>query len=117
MHPAAARWIKDGKVQVALYMRAVEELLGRPVAGGFYQPLTGSDLRARGVLDGDAQIELDCVAKDVREPSEMRELLVEALATARAAAEHAVSGALDPRPPTCAWKGGCMYPTICRCER
>jgi ATP-dependent helicase/DNAse subunit B len=115
--PAAARWIKDGKVQVALYMRAVEELLGRPVAGGFYQPLTGSDLRARGVLDGDAGIELDCVAKDVREHAELRELLAEALATARAAAEHAVSGALDPRPATCAWKGGCMYPTICRCER
>jgi ATP-dependent helicase/DNAse subunit B len=115
--PAAARWIKDGKVQVALYMRAVEELLGRPVAGGFYQPLTGSDLRARGVLDGDAQLELECVAKDVRDHVELRELLAEALATARTAAEHAVSGALDPRPPTCAWKGGCMYPTICRCER
>jgi ATP-dependent helicase/nuclease subunit B len=115
--PAAARWIKDGKVQVALYMRAVEELLGRPAAGGFYQPLTGSDLRARGVLDGESGIELDCVAKDVRERADLRELLAEALATARDAAEHAVSGALDPRPPTCAWKGGCMYPTICRCER
>jgi ATP-dependent helicase/DNAse subunit B len=115
--PPAARWIKDGKVQVALYMRAVEELLGRPVAGGFCQPLTGNDLRARGLLDGDAGIELDCVAKDVREHAEVRELLAEALATARAAAEHAVSGALDPRPATCAWKGGCMYPTICRCER
>lgn len=115
--PAAARWIRDGKVQVALYMRAVEELLGRPVVGGFYQPLTGSDLRARGVLDGDAGIELDCVGKDVREHAELRELLAEALVTARAAAEHAVSGALDPRPATCAWKGGCMYPTICRCER
>lgn len=115
--PAAARWIKDGKVQVALYMRAVEELLGRPVVGGFYQPLTGSDLRARGVLDGDAGLELDCVSKDVREQAEVRELLAEALATARAAAEHAISGALDPRPATCAWKGGCMYPTICRCER
>lgn len=115
--PAAARWIKDGKVQVALYMRAVEELLGRPVVGGFYQPLTGSDLRARGALDGDAGLELDCVSKDVREHAELRDLLAEALATARAAAEHAVSGALDPRPATCAWKGGCMYPTICRCER
>jgi ATP-dependent helicase/DNAse subunit B len=115
--PAAARWIRDGKVQVALYMRAVEELLGRPAAGGFYQPLTGSDLRARGVLDGDAGIELDCVSKDLREHTELRELLAEALVTAREAAEHAVSGALDPRPATCAWKGGCMYPTICRCER
>ena len=26
--PGAARWIKDGKLQVALYMRAAEELLG-----------------------------------------------------------------------------------------
>jgi hypothetical protein len=26
------------------------------------------------------------------------------------------AGALEPRPDTCAYEGGCAYPTICRCE-
>ena len=40
--PAPARWVGEGKLQVALYMRAAEELLGLGVVGGFYQPLSGS---------------------------------------------------------------------------
>ncbi|HEY2216360.1 MAG TPA: PD-(D/E)XK nuclease family protein, partial [Solirubrobacteraceae bacterium] len=115
--PAAARWIKDGKLQMALYMRAAEELLGLNVVGGLYQPLAGSDLRARGVLDSDSGVELDCVSTDLREHGEVRELLAEALATAQAVAEQTARGELEPRPQTCAWRGGCMHPTICRCER
>ena len=115
--PAGARWIADGSVQVALYMHAVEQLMGLEAAGGFYQPLTGEDLRARGVLDGDAGIELDCVANDVLEHAELRELLAQALTLAREAAAQAARGELDARPHTCAFRGGCMYPAICRCER
>jgi ATP-dependent helicase/DNAse subunit B len=115
--PAAARWIRDGRLQVALYMRAAEELLGLNVVGGLYQPLAGTDLRARGVLDRDSGVELDCVSTDLREQDEVRELLAEALATAREVAEQTVRGELEPRPQTCAWRGGCMHPTICRCER
>ncbi|HSZ14529.1 MAG TPA: PD-(D/E)XK nuclease family protein [Solirubrobacteraceae bacterium] len=115
--PAGARWVKDGSVQVALYMRAVETLLRRPIAGGFYQPLTGEDLRARGVLDGDAGIELDTVRSDALEHDELRELLDQTVALALEAAGEAGRGELEPRPHTCAFRGGCMYPTICRCER
>jgi ATP-dependent helicase/DNAse subunit B len=115
--PAAARWIRDGKLQVALYMRAAEQLLGLDVIGGLYQPLSGSDMRARGVLDGDSGVELDCVSTDVRERVELVELLADALAKAREVAEQTASGELQPRPQTCAWRGGCQYPTICRCER
>jgi RecB family exonuclease len=115
--PAAARWIRDGDLQVALYMCAVEELLGVRAVGGFYQPLTGEDLRARGVLDGDAGVELECVASDVREHTEVRELLSHALAAARVATGEARRGELAARPQTCAFRGGCMYPSICRCER
>ena len=85
-------------------------------AGGFYQPLSGGDLRARGVLDFESGIEIECVRGEVREHAEMRELLVQAVATARAAAAQAGRGELEPRPRTCAYRGGCMYPTICRCE-
>lgn len=115
--PAAARWIKDGKLQVALYMHAAERLLGLDVIGGLYQPLSGSDMRARGVLDGESGVELDCVSTDVVGRAELAELLADALAQAREVAEQAASGELQARPQTCAWRGGCQYPTICRCER
>ena len=59
--PPPAKWVPEGNLQVALYMLAVEQLLPLEVAGGFYQPLSGADLRARGVLDRDSEIELDCV--------------------------------------------------------
>ena len=81
--PPAAKWTEQGNVQVALYMRAVEELLGLEAAGGFYQPLSGGDLRARGVLDGESGVEIECVRGEVREHAEVRELLAQALATAR----------------------------------
>jgi len=113
--PAAAKWTEQGNVQVALYMRAVEELLGLEAVGGFYQPLSGGDLRARGVLDGESGVEIECVRGEQREHGEVRELLEEAVATARAAAAQAGRGELEPRPRTCAYRGGCMYPTICRC--
>jgi ATP-dependent helicase/DNAse subunit B len=115
--PGAARWIKAGKLQVALYMLAAEQLLGVRAIGGFYQPLGSSDQRARGVLDGDSGVELDVVATDVREHDELRELLAQARAIALAATEQAAAGRLQARPQTCAFRGGCMYPTICRCER
>jgi ATP-dependent helicase/DNAse subunit B len=115
--PPAAKWIGERNLQVALYMRAVEDLLGLRAVGGFYQPLAGADLRARGVLDADSGVEIGCVRGDAREHSDVRELLVEAVAAAREAAAQAGRGELDARPQTCAYQGGCMYPTICRCER
>jgi ATP-dependent helicase/DNAse subunit B len=115
--PGASKWIRDGKLQVALYMRAAEDLLGLQTVGGFYQPLTGSDLRPRGVLDGDSGVELDCVSTDVREHAELRALLDEAVAAALEVAAQAGDGRLQARPDTCAFRGGCQYPTICRCER
>jgi hypothetical protein len=115
--PPPARWVGEGKLQVPLYMRVVEELLGRRVAGGFYQPLSGADLRARGLLDGDGAVELDCVRGDTRPHGEVQELLDAAIAAARTAAAEAGGGALEARPLTCAFgKGGCEFPTICRCE-
>ncbi|MHB8234511.1 MAG: PD-(D/E)XK nuclease family protein, partial [Solirubrobacteraceae bacterium] len=113
----ASKWLDDGKLQVALYMSAVEQLLGLRVVGGFYQPLTGDDLRPRGALDGDSGIELDCVSTDVREHDEVRELLDGALSAAREVAAQAAAGHLQARPDSCAFRGGCQFPTICRCER
>ena len=97
-----ARWIADGKVQLALYMRAAEELLGVRVVGGMYQPLGGVDLRARGALDGGAGVGLECVRTDVLDASELDALVDEAVGLARAAAAQAVAGAIEARPHTCA---------------
>jgi ATP-dependent helicase/DNAse subunit B len=115
--PPVAKWIEEGSFQIALYMRAVEHLLGLRAVGGFYQPLTGADLRARGVLDEDSGVELECVGSDRRERGDMQAVLEEAVAIARTAAAEAGRGELEARPQTCAFRGGCMYPTICRCER
>jgi RecB family exonuclease len=110
----AAKWLERGEVQVALYMRAVEELLELRVVGGFYQPLSG-DLRARGVLDDDSGVALAAVSSDRREGGEVRELVGHAVALAQEAAAQAVRGELESRPRTCTPRGGCAYPAFCRC--
>ena len=67
-------------MQVALYMRAVEELLGLEAAGGFYQPLSGGTCARGAVLDGESGVEIECVRGEVREHAEVRELLAQAVA-------------------------------------
>ena len=60
----------------------------------------------------------DRAAGELRERGEVRELLDEALAMAGEAAAEAGRGAIEARPQTCMFgKGGCEFPTICRCER
>ncbi len=116
--PPPDRWVAERSFQAALYMRAVEALPDVHAVGGFYQPLSGRDLRARGVLAQGEGVELSCVRGDAREPAEVRELVEEVLTAARAAAAQARAGALEARPQTCGFGGsGCVYPTICRCER
>jgi ATP-dependent helicase/DNAse subunit B len=111
-----AHWVQDRKWQVALYLIAVKELLDLEPAGGLYQPLGSKDLRPRGALLADADPELDVVRNDRREPEDL-EALVDAVVdeVLRAVAELR-SGALQPRPATCAYGGGCSYPMICRSD-
>lgn len=114
----AGKWLSERSLQVALYMRVCEQHLQAAVVGGFYQPLSGRDLRPRGLLVADSAVELDCVRGDVRERPEFELLLDEAVAEAREAARQARGGALEARPGTCGFGDGkCMYPSICRCER
>jgi RecB family exonuclease len=114
--PDAGRWARERNFQAALYMRAIESLPGVHAVGGFYQPLSGRDLRARGVLEQDAGLAVECVRGDAREGAEVRALVDEALALARTAAHEARAGELQARPATCGFgERGCLYPTICRC--
>lgn len=115
--PEPARWVSDGRVQIAVYMRAVEQLLGLRVVGGFYQPTSGRELRPRGVLVADLAPELATVNGDRREPEAVEAIVEDALAVAREAAAQARAGRLEGRPGSCAFGGGCEFPSICRCVR
>ena len=67
-------------------------------------------LRAHAVAAG-----LDPAFAVLDEPG-ARALRREAFDAALAAVRGIRSGALEPRPATCAWNGGCAHPSICRCE-
>jgi ATP-dependent helicase/nuclease subunit B len=108
-----ARWETDRQLQVSLYMIAVRELLGLEPVAGFYQPLGGGDLRARGVFLKDAAPGERLVGNDGRSPEELEELLEEARGRALALAARLRTGELEPCPATCS-RDGCSYPGICR---
>jgi RecB family exonuclease len=111
-----AHWVSDRKWQVALYLIAVKELLDLQPAGGLYQPLGSRDLRPRGALLADADPGLDVVGRDRREPDDLDRLVDDVVAEVLRAVAELRSGALQPRPATCAYGGGCSYPMICRAE-
>ncbi|HWE32788.1 MAG TPA: PD-(D/E)XK nuclease family protein [Solirubrobacteraceae bacterium] len=110
-HPSA-RWGADRQLQVPLYMLAVRQLLGLEPAAGFYQPLGGGDLRARGAFVEGASVG-GVVDRDARSPEEVDELLDDAAARAVALALRLRSGDVTPCPETCT-RGGCAFPGICR---
>ena len=108
-----ARWALDRRLQVALYMLVVRELLGLQPVAGFYQPLGGGDLRPRGVFLNGADVGRSVVANDARDPEELDDVLEDARMRAVALAERLREGELEPCPTTCS-RDGCRYPGICR---
>jgi RecB family exonuclease len=117
-----AKWLEDGKLQLGLYLLAARRLAerddfpGEPV-GGLYQPLGNpKEGRPRGALLEGADPGRNLVATDRLSPEEFDDLLAQVLAAAETAVAELRAGALEPRPKTCAWGGGCEYPTICRCD-
>jgi RecB family exonuclease len=115
--PPAAKWLAQAKLQIGLYMLALPHLLELEAVGGLYQPLGAEDARPRGLLRADADPGLAAVATDRLDPGAYEERLDEVLAAALEAVRGIRSGALVPRPDSCAWNGGCAHPSICRCER
>jgi len=108
-----ARWALDRRLQVALYMLVVRELLGLAPVAGFYQPLGGGDLRARGVFLDGAGVGGSVVGNDARDQDELDAVLEDARVRAVALAERLREGELEPCPTTCS-RDGCRYPGICR---
>jgi len=114
--PSQARWIGEAKLQIGLYMLALPHLLDLEAVGGLYQPLGAEDPRPRGLLRAGADERLDAVRNDRLDDDAFEARLDEVLAAALEAVRGIRSGALEPRPDTCAWNGGCAHPSICRCE-
>lgn len=108
-----ARWRSEDQLQVALYMVAVRELLGREPVGGVYQPLRGEDLRARGIVRDDADVGELALDTDRREREELETELDAAAARACELAARLRAGELCATPETCS-PNGCAYPGICR---
>ncbi len=112
---SAARWSGDRQLQVALYMLVVRELLGLDPVAGFYQPLRGDDLRARGVFVKGADVGAGVFGTDAREAGEVQAMLADAADRAVALAASLRAGELTPCPQTCS-RDGCAYPAICRSQ-
>ena len=112
---AGARWAEDRRLQAALYALAVQERLGLQPAGAVYQPLSGDDLRPRGlVAEGTPAAAGDAVVgKDLVAPEVLTERLAEARDLAVDAAHGLREGRVVPCPERCTPRG-CAYPSICR---
>jgi ATP-dependent helicase/DNAse subunit B len=114
-----ARWEQDRRMQAALYMLAVRELKGMDVAGGVYVPLADRKGKPRGLVLDEVAGELGdgVVGTDRRDAEGVRSELDRARERVREIAGRIRSGDVRPCPDTCAWNGGCSYPSICREER
>ncbi len=112
---SAARWAEDRQLQVALYMLVVRELTGTEPVAGFYQPLRGEDLRARGVFVTGTPVGSGVVSTDARAVEELDEMLAGAAERAVTLAASLRAGELQPSPQNCS-RDGCRYPAICRSQ-
>jgi RecB family exonuclease len=110
------KWAAEGRLQVGLYMLALERLLGVEAVGGLYQPLGAREDAPRGLLRDDADDGLQARGGDRVAPEAFAAVLAAVEDAAVAAAGELREGRLEPRPERCAPRGGCKYPTICRCE-
>ncbi len=111
-----ARWEDKNRLQVALYMLAVRDLLELEPVAGLYIALANEN-GPRGIARDDAADAIGAVAKNDRLATEEFEAqLARARERVGELAVRMRSGEVRPCPETCAWNGGCSYPSICREE-
>jgi ATP-dependent helicase/DNAse subunit B len=112
-----AKWEEKNRLQAALYMLAVRELMGLEAVAGLYVALAGSD-KPRGLVREDAApaVGRDVAKNDAKSAEEFEEQLERARERVGELAQRMRAGDVKPCPETCAWNGGCSYPSICRLE-
>ncbi len=120
--PRADEFSKRGKLQIQLYMRVAERVLGLDPIAGLYQPLgatSSSARRPRGIaLAGDERLDpLGLVRNDRRDREQLAEALDDAERTASAAAAEVRVGLIDRRPVGGECPKYCTFQSICRLER
>ena len=113
-------WIEDVVVDESVRgagIGSAVNLLDVEAVGGLYQPLRKDDLRPRGALIEGAEPQgPEPVPNDRVTPEELRGVIDELVALAVVITAELENGAIEPRPASCTSRGGCMFPTICRCE-
>jgi hypothetical protein len=114
----AADWEAKHRFQAALYLYVAEQLLELRPAGAVYVPLGGKERRPRGLLDEEACAGLggDFYKEDVKSRAEFEERMARALEMVGETAGAMREGCLEACPDSCAYRGGCSYPSICRTE-
>jgi ATP-dependent helicase/DNAse subunit B len=112
-----AKWDDKNRLQVALYMLAVRELMELEPVAGLYVSL-GNGEKPRGLVREDAAAELGggVAGNDTKDAHEFEDQLERARARVGELAQRMRAGEVRPCPETCAWNGGCSYPSICREE-
>ncbi|MEO8966518.1 MAG: PD-(D/E)XK nuclease family protein [Solirubrobacteraceae bacterium] len=111
----AARWSADRRLQVALYLLVVRELTALDPVAGFYQPLRGEDLRARGMYVDGTELGTAAHPRDHRSAQEFTDELDDAAQRATALAGALRAGLITPCPQNCS-RDGCAHPGICRSQ-
>jgi ATP-dependent helicase/nuclease subunit B len=112
-----ASWEPENRLQAALYMLVVERLLGLRPAGGVYVPLGGQDRRPRGMVRaGMPELGSDFFDNDRRDDEQFDAVLERARERIVDTAARLREGRVCSSPESCAWNGGCSYPSICRSE-
>lgn len=111
--PPGAKWTDEKRLQAGLYALAARELLGLRPAAAVYQPLSGPDLRARGIVAAGRSDTEPFVSTDVLDEGEFDALLDEVGGLAVEAARGLRDGRIAPCPERCTPRG-CAHPAICR---
>jgi ATP-dependent helicase/DNAse subunit B len=118
----AEAFVDEGTLQIQLYMRVAERVLGLEPVAGLYHPLgaVGPDKRRpRGlVAHEDERLKgLGIVGRDRREAEEFEAALDEAEASAERAAGEMGAGRIGRRPLGGKCPKYCSFQAICRLER
>ena len=112
-----ASWEPENRFQAALYMLVVERLLGLRAAGGVYVALGERSPRPRGMVAAEVdELGSGFVKTDRLGAGDFRDKLEWALGRIRETDAAMRRGDLRCNPDSCAWNGGCMYPSMCRSE-